>query len=107
MAEAGLTPREIQAQSGHQDISTLLGYIQSTPSRIRSAYEKVFEDIELSNEDTKMISQRNLLSEEQYKKMAFQKYLNGEIDRATLDSLLSTFEHTSDKKNQQRDLAYG
>jgi len=107
MAEAGLTPREIQAQSGHQDISTLLGYIQSTPSRIRSAYEKVFEDIELSNEDTKKISQRNLLSEEQYKKMAFQKYLNGDIDRATLDSLLSTFEHTSDKKNQQRDLAYG
>ena len=39
--------------------------------------------------------------------MAFQTYLNREIDKNPFDSLLSTFEQTSDKKNQQRDLAYG
>ena len=39
--------------------------------------------------------------------MAFQKYLNKEIDGGPLDSLLKTFEHTTEKKNQQRDLAYG
>ena len=39
--------------------------------------------------------------------MAFQKYLNGEIDTESFDSLLQTFEHTTEKKDQQRDPAYG
>jgi len=42
MAEGDLSPREIQ--SGHRDIKTLIEYVQHVPSRIRKAYERVFDD---------------------------------------------------------------
>jgi hypothetical protein len=106
VVEEGLSPREIQIQSGHRDISTLLGYIQHTPSRIRKSYESVFNDIEAEP----ITSDRKKLSVEKnpdyYKKLAFEKYLHGEIDTEELNSLLNTLESKKDDKDKPSDVAY-
>lgn len=101
MAEAGLSPQEIQMQSGHRDIATLVGYIQHDPSRIRKTYERVFEDNKIENTicDKREHHLKPELTNEHYKKIATQKYLTGEIDADTLHSILATLE---DKKSNQK-----
>ena len=109
MAEAGLSINEIQAQSGHSDTKTIIGYIQHTASRIRNGYDRTFQDLD----DTNITPDNNTLpinpDSKRYKKIAITKYLNGEIDTKTLHSILSTLDkETSDAKNieKMRDLAY-
>jgi len=91
MAEAGLSISEIQAQSGHSNTQTLLGYIQHTPSRIRKGYDKTFLDMDdkmVNIETENMFIQKN----GRYKKIAIQKYLDGEIDTTALHSILTTLD---------------
>ena len=106
MSEECLSPREIQIQSGHIDILTLLDYIQHTPSRIRKSYEKVFND--MKTEST--ISEGKALSAEKnpdyYKKLAFEKYFHGEIDSEELQAMLSIIEAKKNEKDTPNDVAY-
>lgn len=104
MAEAGLSPKEIQAQSGHKTMKTLLGYVQHTPQRIRNAYDQVFEPDELdAPQPDDDIIQRH---EEVYKKKLLRKYLDGEIDSEVLGKMLSSIE-SADKPRFHVDMAYG
>lgn len=104
MAEAGLSPREIQVQSGHRDITTLVGYIQHSPSRIRQSYERVFGDVK--SLDRKPDKGEVIVDNEQYKKMAVKKYLMGEIDSDTLHSILTTIEEKKQEKKSTIDPSY-
>ena len=72
MAEANLDIKEIQAQSGHRDIGTLMGYIHHTTERIRRAYEKAFERerIEISSYHEERQSITPKISNEYYKRIA-------------------------------------
>ena len=110
MAEAGSSPREIQAQSGHKDLETLIGYIQHTPDRIRESYERVFEKKEIFSSQPE-IQKRNIIpqmSNEYYKKMAIKKYLDGEIDIDTFHSILANIENNDNnmKKRLNIDISY-
>ena len=102
MAEAGLSPMEIQAQSGHTDLKTLLGYIQHSPSRIRTAYDKVFGDVSNINqpleiEDTVPKDTKN--SDIPYKQVAIKKYLDGEITVKILETILSGLDEQKQVKH--------
>ena len=90
--------------SGHHDIKTLLGYIQHTPSRIRKVYDTVFEKEHISpiKPVTPMVEDRDY-----YKTMAFKKYLSGEINRKTLDTMLKSFEGHTTSTKASRNIAYG
>jgi len=94
MAEAGLSPREIQAQSGHKDIGTLMGYVQHNPKRIRESYERVFENDEFFSPqpNIKRSDVTPQMSNEHYKKMAMKKYLDNEITIDELHSILANIE---------------
>jgi len=110
MAEAGLSPREIQAQSGHRSVETLIGYIQHSPERIRESYERVFEKKELVSPQP-YVQNRNIIpqmSNEYYKKMAIRKYLDSEIDIDTLHSILANIENNDSnmKRRPNIDLSY-
>jgi len=102
--EAGLSAREVQAQTGHKDISTLFGYVVHTPERIRASYNKVFED----DSDTTDIPLKAIpqVSNEYYKKLATQKYLSGEIDADTLHTILNTIEERSEDKKLPTNPSY-
>lgn len=104
MAEAGLSPKEIQAQSGHKTIKTLLGYIQHTPQRMRNAYDGVFESDEFNAPEP----DEDVLQsyEEVYKKKLLKKYSVGEIDVDTLHNLLSSIESAGGQPTHV-DMAYG
>jgi len=103
MAEAGLSPREIQAQSGHRDIKVLMEYIQHVPDRIRKAYDEVFSvDTELTVPNKFRVSGE----EQHYKKLAIQRYLDGEIDHETLYMILQGLEEKKKPKTNVIDLAY-
>jgi len=104
LAEAGLSPMEIKAQSGHKDIGTLVGYIQHSPSRIRKSYDRVFGE----NNHQNIISARNTQMRDtgEYKKLAIQKYLTGEIDNGTLHSILETLEEKKTKRKTSIDPSY-
>jgi len=107
MAEHGLDLREIQAQSGHKDIKTLIGYIQYASERIRKSYEKVFEKEDFATDEPKPPEIE--LDGEYYKKIAFKRYLEGEIDRKTLNAMLESFEESGDKPkihDKVTDVAY-
>jgi len=107
MAEVGLSPVEIQAQSGHRDIGTLIGYIQHSTERIRKSYERVFEDGGIEdNVPDERVNIRPELSNEYYKKIVMQKYLDGEIDIDTLHSLLSTLEKKESERKPPIDPSY-
>ena len=101
-----MSPREIQAQSGHRDIGTLMGYVQHTAERIRQSYNKVFED-EPSQEttDIQQPSTPNI-SNDHWKKIAMQKYLVDEIDLHTLKTILDTIEDDGNKGNMRSDPSY-
>ncbi len=103
MAQTGLSPREIQAQSGHSDIGTLLGYIQNIPDRIRYAYDKVFEKDELESPE---LNDTLPNTDEVYKKKVLRRYLDGEIDRLTMNTMLEILEGKR-KPQTRHDLAYG
>ena len=109
MAENGCTLNEIQAQSGHKDVSVLLGYIQHTPQRIRKAYDRVFDDNHDYSPEPK-VNVPGIDDSEYYKKMAFQRYLKEEISTETLNTMLHAFEDkekTHSKPHpQNKDLAY-
>ena len=96
MAEAGLSPLEIQTQSGHRNIGILLGYIQHCPERIRQSYKGVFDD-------TKGIEAANgwdriYFGAESFKKLAIEEYLTGEIGTDTLHTLLQSPDERSPKR---------
>jgi len=102
MAEEGLSPMEIQAQSGHSDLKTLLGYIQHSPSRIRSAYEKVFGDVSTINQPLERDStvQSNFPNSDiSYKQVAIKKYLDGEINAKILETILTGLDEQKVPKN--------
>ena len=101
MAESNLSLAEIMAQSGHSTISVLLGYIQHSPQRIRQQYEKAFNDVDTSNIDVP----ETPVNPEHYKRLATKKYLDGEIDHNTLNSILSTIDDTQEGRNRD-DPAY-
>jgi len=111
MAEVGLSISEIQAQSGHLDTKTLIGYIQHTASRIRKGYDRTFNDLD----DTHIGSPRGNplvnsgnLGKERYRKIAFRKYLDGEIDNRTLHSIFTNLDNEKNQRKQNKvvDLAY-
>ena len=107
MAENGCTLNEIQIQSGHKDISVLLGYIQHTPQRIRKAYDKVFDDNKLEPlSNTKKVDAPKVEDADYYKKAAFQRYLAKEIDRNMLDTMLQSFEDKGKPPTCNKDYAY-
>ena len=105
MIEAGLSISEIQSQTGHSDIQTLVGYIQHTPSRIRKSYNKTFNDIEEPPHEPHKLQSSIPLYNEEYKKIAVQKYLEGEIDARVLHQILDTIESKKDGQKTM-DLAY-
>ena len=104
--EAGLSPREIQVQSGHKDIGTLMGYVQHTPERIRKSYERAFGDNEPVDNTVQRQNVNPEISNEYWKKIAMQKYLSGEIDVDTLHSILSTIEGKGSKRKTLTDPSY-
>jgi len=110
MAEAGLSPREIQSQSGHKDLETLIGYIQHTPERIRESYERVFENDEFFSPqpNIKRSDVTPQMSNEHYKKMAMKKYLDNEITIDELHSILANIEDSGSntKKKLNIDPSY-
>lgn len=112
MAEDGCTLNEIKAQSGHKCVPILLGYIQHTHQRIRKAYDNVFENINEPLPESKKIDVPQGEDTNYFKKLAFQRYLLGEIDRRTLDTMLSTFEKDENlerddaPKRGKKDMAY-
>jgi len=106
--EAGLSPREIQAQSGHRDIGTLMGYVQHTPERIRRSYERAFGDSEPADSVVPKQHINPEMSNEYLKKIVTQKYLLEEIDVNELHSILSMIEEkgTRRKRNIPIDPSY-
>lgn len=106
MAESGCTVNEIQAQSGHRKVSVLLEYVQHSSERIKKAYERVFEKHDIPVENNVEL-QPKTENEEYYKKIAFEKYLNGELDLKTLNSMLHAFDGDKDLGKKQRDISYG
>jgi len=104
--EAGLSPREIQAQSGHRDIGTLMGYVQHTPERIRKSYERAFGDREPVDNAISRQQINPEISNEYWKKIATQKYLSGEIDIDMLHSILSTIEEKGTRRKIPTDPSY-
>ncbi len=96
MAEAGLDISEIQAQTQHKEIKSLVGYIQHSQRRIREQYEKAFENNVV---DVKPLQLQ--MDQEYYKQMAIKKYLDKEIDLATLHDMLTTIEQKKDKKQRK------
>lgn len=102
MAEAGLDISEIQAQTHHQEIKSLVGYIQHSQRRIREQYEKAFE-----NNGIEVKPPQLQMDREYYKQMAIKKYLDKEIDLATLHDMLTTIEQKKDKKQRKEfNIAY-
>jgi len=106
MAEEGLSPKEIQVQSGHRDIKTLIEYVQHVPSRIRKAYDRVFDDadeIDLPEKRKPIIE----TDPEYFKKLAFEKYLMGEMDVNELSKFLKTIENNKKEGSiKTTDIAY-
>ena len=105
MAEAGLSISEIQAQSGHSNTQTLLGYIQHTPSRIRKGYDRTFQNVTDTNLNTDSTMPSVMSDNESYKKMAIKKYLDGELDNDALHAILRTLD-TDKPVDKKLDLAY-
>lgn len=94
LAEAGLSPKEMQQQSGHHCVDTLMRYIQHSSQRVKDSYERALGDVsenrDKTQEDNPEPTEKS--GNEEYKKIATQKYLDGEIDVNTLSSILSTLE---------------
>jgi len=105
MAEANLDIKEIQAQTGHKDIKTLMRYIQYSSEKIRKSYEKVFErnDDDIIHTHNPPETETNA---EYYKKLAFKKYLDGEINRKMLNEILETFDGKDEIDERIKDIAY-
>jgi hypothetical protein len=96
---------ERQAQSGHSNTQTLLGYIQHTLSRIRKGYDKTFQNVTDANLITGNAVSSVKLDNESYKKVAIKKYLDGELDNNALHAILKTLD--ADKHVEKKlDLAY-
>ncbi|RLF42817.1 MAG: hypothetical protein DRN29_10915 [Thermoplasmata archaeon] len=85
-----------------------MGYIQYASERIRKSYEKVFERNDDFIPDKPKLPETEL-DIEYYKKLAFKRYLDGEIDRDTLNALLKSFEKSINKSkihDKIKDVAY-
>jgi len=106
MAEEGLSPKEIQVQSGHRDIKTLIEYVQHVPSRIRKAYERVFDDAD----EIYLPEKRKPIMDtdpEYFKKLAIEKYLMGEMDADELSKFLKTIDNNKKESGiKPTDIAY-
>ena len=81
------TINEIQAQSRHRDLSILLEYVQHTSKRIRNTYDKIFEREESIIPE---IPKPEFEDADHYKKLAFKKYLDGDLDIHSLNNILSS-----------------
>jgi len=105
--EAGLSPQEVMIQSGHSDYRTLMGYIQHSNKRIRKAYEHVFKGLSPLSESSAPSSPTSFSSQPQeYKKLAVEKYLRGEITHQELHTLLQTLEEQEKPRQKSGDVAY-
>ncbi|MDD3492010.1 MAG: tyrosine-type recombinase/integrase [Candidatus Thermoplasmatota archaeon] len=102
MAENGCGIKEIQPQSGHHNIETLMGYIVHSAERIRDVYDKTFGDV-----DGTTVTPHTELDTEEYKKRAIDKYLKGELDVTTLTTVLKTYDHDDKPHRRPSDVAYG
>lgn len=103
--ESGLSVREIQNISGHHTIDTLMGYINSSPERIRLAYNRAMDEGEAKKAE--LIPPENGMSGEYAKRLITEKYLKGEIDRKAMDSLLSMYERPENIIQKPLDPAFG
>jgi len=100
MAEHGCSLKEIQPQSGHRNVGTLLGYMQHRSSRIRQTYDAVFEREKVAD-TPKDIEDVN---EDHLKKQIVRKYLDGELTEDMMSSLLKKLGNNTDSGNS--DIAY-
>ena len=66
---------------------------------------KTFNDIEEPNHEPHKSASTIPLNKEEYKKIAIQKYLEGEIDTRVLHQILDTIENKKDGQKTM-DLAY-
>lgn len=110
MAENGANVKEIQAQSRHKDIETLMGYINPTDEHIRNVYLKTLPTMENQHIPTDRKPRKTMevqFTDMQRKKSLFDKYMLGEIDRETFKKALDFLEQKESKKqNKNFSMAY-
>ncbi|MGC9308881.1 MAG: tyrosine-type recombinase/integrase [Thermoplasmatota archaeon] len=106
MAEHGYGVKDIQPQSRHRDAKILLGYVQSVSARQRQVYDDVFEEQE-PEPVCKPTQTTPGIPDDDYEKLIVKKYLDGDIDRKTMNSMLKMFEDTATKTNRDETIAYG
>ncbi len=106
MAEHGYGVKDIQPQSRHRDAKILLGYVQSVSARQRQVYDDVFEEHEPEPE-CKPVQPTANMPDEDYEKLIVKKFLDGDIDRKTMNSLLKMFEDRNTGTNRDETIAYG
>lgn len=105
MAESGCGIKEIQPQSGHRDEKTLMGYIQHSAGRIRDVYDRAFSNDQQDKPKSRKERPTPQVSQEDYKEQIVKKFLDGDIGRETMNSMLEVFDDTPHKHN--KDIAYG
>jgi len=109
MAENGANVRDIQAQSRHKDIDTLMGYINPTDEHIRNVYLKTLPTMENQHIQTDRKPRKTMevqFTDMQRKKSLFDKYMLGEIDRETFKKALDFLEQKESKKQNDFSMAY-
>jgi len=104
MTEAGLSVQEMTAFSGHRSMTTLIGYIQHCPSRIRQSYEKAFQDTE--QHETTRENNEPVGNNEHWKTEAIKKYLAGDMDQDMLHTILTEVGKKEDEKIPNTDSSY-
>ncbi|MDD3493783.1 MAG: tyrosine-type recombinase/integrase [Candidatus Thermoplasmatota archaeon] len=101
MAEAGCTPKEIQAQSGHRDFEVLLGYINHSSPRIRRVYDEVFSN----DSDIKpSITVPDTFDKDFFRSMT-EQYINGIIDKDTYQRVVQAYE-VDKRSHHPTDIGY-
>lgn len=102
MAENGASIKDIQAQSRHKDIDTLIGYINSTDEHIRNVYLRTLPAIgeHIVKSERKTVDVQ--FTDMQRKKSLFDKYITGEIDTETFKKALDLLD---EKKQKEKNLS--
>lgn len=105
MAENGASVKDIQAQSRHKDIETLVGYISPTDEHVRNVYLRTLPSIDQERSKERQFNTPLTphLTDELRKKSLFDKYIAGEIDKDTFVRALDLLEL---KKKSSFDIGY-